>query len=334
MSGQARADASAPIERLWTALPRSPLRIAASRARPPERRHAAPLLYVHGATFPSELAVGHRIDGLSWRDALLAQGYEVWAFDFLGYGASDRYVEMSSAPRLAQPLGRVEAGARQIAAVVALIRQTTGAWRVSLIAHSWGTMAAGLFAGKFPWAVERLAFFGPIAQREPVAGTAANTLPNWTRLTVEAQHRRFLADIPPGQPSAMPQRHFERWAAAYLASEPAGGDGVRVPTGPMADIEAAWRGQLPYEPALIAAPLCLLRGEWDSLCTDADAAWLLGRLPPSLRRHDIRLPAGTHLMHLESGRTRLHDATHAFLSDGGNLAEFERHRRDLRGAAA
>jgi pimeloyl-ACP methyl ester carboxylesterase len=310
------------VDRLWTALPGSPLHIAVSRARPATPRSTTPLLYAHGATFPAELAIGHRIDGTSWRDALLAQGYEVWAFDFLGYGASDRYVEMSSAPRIAPPLGRAAVAARQIAAVVTLIGRTTGAWRVSLIAHSWGTMAAGLFAGTFPWAVERLVFFGPIAQREP--GAAPTARPNWTRLTVAAQHHRFLADIPPGQPTAMPQRHFDRWAADYLASDPAGGDGVRVPTGPMADIEAAWCGHLPYEPGSIAAPLCVLRGAWDSLCTDADAAWLLARLPASLRKHDIKLPAGSHLMHLETGRTRLHDATHAFLSDGESLGEFER----------
>jgi pimeloyl-ACP methyl ester carboxylesterase len=292
------------------------------------------VLYIHGATFPSELAVGHRIDGTSWRDVLLEQGYEVWALDFLGYGASDRFPEMSAEACAAAPLGRAVTAARQIAAVVALIQATTATPRVSLIAHSWGSMAAGLFAGKCPWAVERLVFFGPVLRREPAAAARTTSLPGWIRLTIEAQRQRFMADIPPGQSPAMPHRHFERWAADYLASEPDGGGGVRIPTGPMADIEAAWQGRLAYDPSLIAAPLCIVRGQWDSLCGDADAAWLMAQLPANAHKYDVKLAGGTHLMHLETGRTRLFDATHAFLSDGGTLGKFQSDCGDLRSSAA
>jgi pimeloyl-ACP methyl ester carboxylesterase len=52
------------------------------------------VLYVHGATFSSALSIAHRFDGRSWRDDLVAAGYHVWGFDFLGYGASDRFCEM------------------------------------------------------------------------------------------------------------------------------------------------------------------------------------------------------------------------------------------------
>jgi pimeloyl-ACP methyl ester carboxylesterase len=322
------------IERLATTVTGSPLRIAVSRARPAQQLCATPLLYVHGGTFPSELAVGYRIDGRSWRDALLAEGYEVWAFDLLGYGHSDRYPEMSGDAQATAPLGRAPSAARQLAAVVALIQAHTAAPRVSLIAHSWGSMVAGLFASRCPWAIERLVFFGPVVRRDRPRHdtTPPPALPGWTRLGIEAQRQRFAADLPPDQPPAMPQ--FERWAADYLASEPDGGAGVRIPTGPLADIDAAWRGSLAYDPALIAAPLCVLRGEWDSLCDDADAAWLLAQLPAGVRRHDVRLARGTHLMHLESGRTRLFDAAHEFLSDGGTNGKIRRDRRDLRGAAA
>ena len=50
---------------------------------------------VHGATFPSALSIAHRFDGYSWRDALCEAGFDVWGFDFLGYGYPDRYPEMS-----------------------------------------------------------------------------------------------------------------------------------------------------------------------------------------------------------------------------------------------
>ena len=52
------------------------------------------------------------------------------------------------------------------------------------------------------------------------------------------------------------------------------------------------------------------RGEWDSMCTDADAAFLLNTLPNS---RDIKIPRATHLMHLEENRYALYREAEAFL---------------------
>src|SRR6185437_14947674 len=57
---------------------------------------SVPIIYVHGATFPSSLAVGwHFGEDPSWSDNLAEAGYDVWGFDFAGYGKSDRYREMA-----------------------------------------------------------------------------------------------------------------------------------------------------------------------------------------------------------------------------------------------
>ena len=61
------------------------------------------VLYVHGGTFPSALSIAHRFDGESWRDVLCAAGFDVWAFDCYGFGASVR------SPRSAAVLSRCEA---------------------------------------------------------------------------------------------------------------------------------------------------------------------------------------------------------------------------------
>src|SRR6185369_622328 len=61
---------------------------------PESRGEGRPVLYVHGATFPSALSVAHRFDGRSWRDALNDAGFAVWALDFQGFGHADRYPEM------------------------------------------------------------------------------------------------------------------------------------------------------------------------------------------------------------------------------------------------
>src|SRR5215475_15855522 len=57
------------------------------------------VLYIHGATFPSALSIAHRFDGYSWRDALCDEGFDVWGFDFHGYGCSDRYPAMNEPPQ-------------------------------------------------------------------------------------------------------------------------------------------------------------------------------------------------------------------------------------------
>lgn len=77
-------------------------------------RHLAPaaaargvVLYVHGGTFPSALAVAHRFDGRSWRDELCNAGFQVWALDFHGFGRfSDPYPEMELPAESMEPLGR------------------------------------------------------------------------------------------------------------------------------------------------------------------------------------------------------------------------------------
>src|SRR5882762_6888790 len=50
-----------------------------------------PVLFIHGSTFPSALAFGFRMNGLSWMDYLADNNFESFALDFLGYGNSDRY---------------------------------------------------------------------------------------------------------------------------------------------------------------------------------------------------------------------------------------------------
>jgi alpha-beta hydrolase superfamily lysophospholipase len=44
------------------------------------------VLYVHGATYPSETAFDLKLDGLSWMEYIAARGYDVWLLDLRGYG--------------------------------------------------------------------------------------------------------------------------------------------------------------------------------------------------------------------------------------------------------
>lgn len=273
---------------------------------------APAVLYVHGATFPSALSVGFDFGGGSWMDDWHAGGFDAWAFDFAGFGESGRYAAMSELADRCAPLGRAPEAAGQIAAVLALIRRETGRPRASLVAHSWGSMPAAHAAIAQPDHIDRLVLFAPIAWRapNPVPNPALPSLPAWSDVSIEAQHTRFIEDVPEGHAPVLVA--FDRWASAYLASDPDSAartpPAVRIPNGPRADNADARAGYLAWNPAELMRPLAIVRGAWDSLCTDADVAGLLAMATSAPERHDVRLDAGTHLMHLETGRRVLYEA--------------------------
>jgi len=276
-----------------------------------------PVLYIHGATFPSASSVMFRFHGVSWADRLNQAGFDVFGLDFAGYGGSERYPAMGDAvPPAGEPLGRAAEAADQIERAVRFIVAETGVSRISVVAHSWGTIAGGLFAARHPELVDRLAFFGPIVRREGPREPEPPLGP-WLPLTVSAQHARFIEDVPPGQDPLLFEDEFPRWAETYLDSDPGSRDrappAVKTPSGPIADIMAAWSGRLAYDPAALRSPVAIIHGAWDSLSTDADAAWLRAALTASPEVHAISVPRATHLMHLEQGRDGLFKATTAFL---------------------
>jgi pimeloyl-ACP methyl ester carboxylesterase len=283
--------------------------------------HTAPIvLYVHGATFPSALSIAHRFDGRSWRDDLCAAGFHVWGLDFLGFGESDRYPEMAEPAGAHQPLGRAEIASEQIAAAVRFILDHHAAQRLSIIAHSWGTIAAARFAGEHPTLVDRLVLFGPIARRTPPGHEPPPSLPAWRVVSLEDQWARFVEDVPAGEPAVLSRVHFADWGERYLDSDPGSRQrdpiGVRIPSGPVADIFAAWHGALPYDPALVQAPVALIRGAWDGVVPDEDARWLFEAFTASPIKRDIKIGRATHLMHLETMRFALYRESIAFLQAG------------------
>ena len=279
------------------------------------------VLYVHGATFPSALSIMHRFDGRSWADSLSADGFDVWGFDFHGYGGSDPYPQMSDAPEENDPLCTADDASKQLECAVRFILAHQRLQQISLVAHSWGTMVAGRFAARCPALVDRLVLFGPIARRD---GSQIPEFPAWRLVSLKDQWDRFTGEVPQGEPPVLSRRHFDEWGVRYLDCDPASRSrmphSVKTPSGPWFDIGRAWFGDLAYDPTQVRAPVAIIRGEWDSMCTDADAAWLFGKLTASPIRRDIKLSRGTHLLHLEANRHALHRETAAFLSGGDEPA--------------
>jgi pimeloyl-ACP methyl ester carboxylesterase len=275
------------------------------------------VIYVHGATFPSALSIAHRFDGRAWRDALCAAGFDVWALDFYGFGGSSRYPEMDRPAADNPPLCVAEDAAKQLETAIRFILGHQDIEKISLISHSWGSMPAGLFAGAHPALVDRLVLFAPIAQRALPREKMPASFPAWRIVTLQDQWNRFVEDVPVHEPPVLSRLHFEEWGERYLDSDsesrmrdPAG---VKTPLGPFSEIISAWHGQLAYDPWRVAAPVAIIRGEWDSLMRGEDARWLFDAFAGSPIKRDIKIGRGTHLMHLEATRLTLWQESIGFL---------------------
>jgi pimeloyl-ACP methyl ester carboxylesterase len=72
------------------------------------------------------------------------------------------------------------------------------------------------------------------------------------------------------------------------------------------------RGKLAYDPGQVRAPVAIIRGEWDSMCRDADARWLFDGLSNSTVKRDVKISRATHLMHLEQSRYAFYRETQTF----------------------
>jgi pimeloyl-ACP methyl ester carboxylesterase len=297
--------------------PRIQVRRWRSRGRPA-------VLYIHGATFPSALSVGYRFaDGKAWEDSLHEAGFDVWALDFQGFGGSERPHEFDLPVSCGSvPLQSGDAVA-QIGRAIAFIQERTSLVKVSLIAHSWGGVCAARFASERPDSVGKLVLFAPplMRPRANVGGAPAAGEPEparaWEEVTLADQLTRFVRDTPADHPSVLAEPTLAHWGPLWLATDPQSGSRspptVKVPGGFSVDLDNLWKGIDLYDPSKIKCPTLLVRGEWDSVCNDADAALFQSRIGAE-QFVDAVIPKSGHLAHLETNRPLLWAATNGFLT--------------------
>jgi hypothetical protein len=221
---------------------------------------------------------------------------------------------MSQPAELNAPLGQAEEASWQVECAARFVCARHAVSRLSVIAHSGGTIATALFAIRNPELVDRLVFFAPIARREP-KDAPRHRYPARRLISLQDQWQRFTEKVPEGQPPVLAEEHFRDWSQRYLKTDPDSGlrspPSVKTPTGIIQEIAAAWARQLGYDPTRIHAPVAIIRGEWDRMCTDADAGWLFDALSGSPVKRDVKISRATHLMHRQGDR-------HA---DGDDFAE-------------
>ena len=275
------------------------------------------VLFIHGASFPTQLAAGFEFQGRdSWMDYMATKGYLACGLDFLGFGASSRPPAMGAPAEGVAPIDRATEAAKQIAVAAAYLHEQRGVKRLHLVAHSWGTIPAGLYAATHQDALISLTLFGPVV---PIEGTVEKPVPYswWTVSANERFEQLHYKELLPQHLQLLEPALDPRWAEEFAATGPGGhahrDDPLRIPSGPLADINAVKAGDYPYDQARVHVPVFVVYGDYDNVVDDSGAALFLAKFTASPLRWRLRIDHGTHVMHLEKNRASLYRSVAGFI---------------------
>jgi pimeloyl-ACP methyl ester carboxylesterase len=284
-----------------------------------------PVLFLHGSVIPVNVSFGFRMNNYSWMDNLAANGFDVYALDFLGYGNSDRYPEMTptagtSKEKNAVAAGRLPGRATEtyldVAKAVDFICRRTGKDKVVLIGDSWGGQVAGLYVTKFNDKVAKLILVAALTPKQGSTRPITIQRP-YTAMTPEQRVETFKNLTPAGQQCQLEKEMFTSFGRTWLLSDPLNwlfnDDSVRFPSGPAQDTDDLLHNKTYYNPGEIKVPVLIVRGDWDPNPGDNDEKILLSALKNAPYKKYVVIAKSTHILHLEKNRVQLYDEVLRFL---------------------
>lgn len=284
---------------------------------------AKTVVFLHGATYPSETAFDLQVGGFSWMDYIAERGYDVYLMDVRGYGRSTRPPQMDRPPAENPPFGGAEEAMRDLDAVIEFVRKRRGVERVNILAWSWGTAVAQWYATRQPAKVEKLALYAPLWIRQTASLVQAGPGPLGAYRTANMQQakQRWLNGVPEAKKETLiPAGWYEAWSAATLASDPEAAKRnppvIRAPNGSVADSQKYWgAGVIPWKAGDIRAPVLLVKAEWDADTPAYMAQTLFPLLTGAPWKRYVEIGEGTHTVILEKNRLALFRAVQAFLDE-------------------
>ena len=279
------------------------------------------VLYVHGATYPSETAFDLPLDGLSWMDYIAQRGYDVYMVNIRGYSRSTKPPEMREAPDKNAPVVRTDTAVRDIAAAVEFIRKRRGVEKVNLIGWSWGTSIMAKYTTTNNDKVEKLVLYAPqwLRNTPSLTGSGGPGTPAYRTVTREAARGRWLTGVAPDKQAALiPPGWYEAWEKATFSTDqqgPAPGT-LRAPNGVVQDGAEFWSAQKPlYDPGLIRVPTFLVHAEWDADLPSYMTQAYFTKLTHVPYKAFLEIGEGTHTVIMEKNRMQLFQGVQAFLDD-------------------
>jgi pimeloyl-ACP methyl ester carboxylesterase len=293
------------------------------------------LLYVHGATYPSETAFDLPIDGASMMDLIAARGYDVYLVDIRGYGRSTRPPEMSAPPDANAPIVSTDVAVRDFSAAVDHVLERRGVGRINLMGWSWGTAIAGKYTSEHNDKVHRLVLFAPlwifrkdavIAPAPEAKGKDAPQLGAYRLVSKDIAKARWLEGVPEHKKAGLiPPGVFEAWIEATWATDPDATRHnpplLRAPNGVIADALAYWTaGKAHYDPGKITVPTFLIHAEWDFDLPSYQAREVFAELKNAPYKRLVEIGEGTHTVMLEKNRMQFFREIMGFLDEEDPLA--------------
>jgi pimeloyl-ACP methyl ester carboxylesterase len=280
------------------------------------------LLYVHGATYPSETVFDLPLNGLSWMDYIARHGYDVYLLDIRGFGRSTRPPEMDQPAEAHAPIVNTATAVKDVAATVDFILKHRGVSKLNLIGWSWGTSILGWYTTQHNDKVNRLVLYAPmwISTSAPLVDPSV-TLGAYRTVAREAARARWLRGVPQDkQADLIPAGWFDAWADATFATDPVGARQtppvLRIPNGAVQDGREFWSvGKALYDPAGIRVPTLLAHAEWDADLPSYMLYEYFARLTHAPYKRYVQIGEGTHTLIMEKNRMQLFQAVQQFLDE-------------------
>ena len=290
---------------------------------------ARTVLYVHGATYPSETAFDLKLDGLSWMDYIAQQGYDVYLLDVRGYGQSTRPPQMDKPAGESAPFAGTEEAMRDVDAVVEFIKKRRSIDKVNLLAWSWGTAIMQWYTSLNSHKGNKLVLYAPvwIRQTASLVQTGPGPTPAYRSVQKSQAKARWLTGVPANkQAELIPAGWFEAWADATFATDPVGAKQnppvLRAPNGVVADGLKYWgNGVIPWKAEDIKVPVLLIKAEWDQDTPAYMAQNLFPKLTGAPYKRYVELGEGTHTIIMEKNRMNLFREVQLFLDENHAAAK-------------
>ncbi len=263
----------------------------------PEGKPAA--LFVHGSSMASQptfdLTVPGRPDS-SVMDWFARRGFVCWCVDMEGYGRSDKtrdiYCDIAN-------------GADDLAAATDYIAATRGVRSFMTYGISSGALRAALFAERHPARVGRLALdaFVWTGEGAPTLEQRRKKIPEFLARKRRPIDRAFVYSIfERDHPECAERRVVDAFADAILALDDS------MPNGTYIDMCS----KLPVvDPAKLAMPTLVMRGQYDGIAAFDDLIEFFKRLPNADKQFTM-MPGISHASFQQKNYRMVYDILHAW----------------------
>ena len=258
------------------------------------------LFLVHGSSNSALSSFDLAVPGkgeYSTMNVFAGLGFDVWTMDHENYGRSSRTAGNSD----------IKSGVADLVAATELVIRETGRERMHFMGESSGALRAAAFAMARPERVDRLVLnaFTYTGRNSPTLAKRAEQVEYFRTHTRRLRDRAMITSIfTRDHPGTSDPAVADALADAELVY------GDQVPTGTYLDMTA----NLPVvDPLKVAAPVMLVRGEYDGIASEEDLLDFY-RLLPNPDRQFVVMPGAAHALVFGHNRHQLWHVVHAFLA--------------------